>query len=173
MHRHHRSLAAAVLVALGGAVLGACAVQGSSTEAANPSGIGTPPAVASALPGATPSMSLPAPPTPDMPRYAVCDEASIRAGVEQYLATSPDVMAGDQLQLLNEFECSTTWAVAFPDVGPTPDEAVTYTYVLQDVDGDWVVRDRDEEVCGDNAATTWPADALIPESLWEMGCRTN
>lgn len=172
MNRSARAWATAAVVAVSGAALGACATDTSSTQVANPSGIATPPAVASALPTASPVVSASVAATPEPPIAAACDAASISAAIDVVLATG-----GEQMFTLNDFECDAGWAVAFPDIGVSEDTAVTYTVVLQDVDGTWTARERDEAVCGkpseDMAATTKPDGALIPQSLWQMGCMTN
>lgn len=101
-----------------------------------------------------------------------CDEATISTAVEDVLAAEGQ---GSQLFSLDGFECADGWAVAFPTVGVEEDNAITVTLVFEAEGQFWIPKDR-TAVCGtynlDDPAA-YPADALIPEQLYQPGCQTN
>jgi len=106
---------------------------------------------------------------------AVCDEAALTTAVKDYLASDPEAGA---FQSLDGFECADGWAVTFPTVGPTMDEAYTYTQIFQAEGQFWIpVAPADRgSVCGTfntDDPTAYPADSEVPESIWQAACNTN
>ena len=104
---------------------------------------------------------------------ATCDDATLRADTEALLTSQDD---GSNLYSFDDLECADGWAVAFPTIGPTEDEAYTYTQVFQAEGQFWVpVTDR-TTVCGTRDAedsAAYPSDAQVPESIWQSACNTN
>jgi hypothetical protein len=101
-----------------------------------------------------------------------CDDATISKAVEDVLAAEAQ---GEKLFSLDGLECADGWAVAFPTVGVEEENAITITSVFEAEGQFWIPKDR-TAVCGtynmDNPEA-YPADALIPESLYLPGCQTN
>ena len=101
-----------------------------------------------------------------------CDDATISAAVEDGLAAEGN---GEKLISLDGLECADGWAVAFPTIGTDESNAITVTMVFEAEGQFWVLKDR-TQVCGtmDGAnQDAYPADATIPESLFQAGCWTN
>lgn len=106
---------------------------------------------------------------------AVCDEATMTTAVKNYLVSDPEAGA---FQSLDGFACADGWAVTFPTVGATMDEAYTYTQVFQAEGQFWVPLPPSERgnVCGTFNAddpTAYPSDSEVPESIWQSACNTN
>lgn len=106
---------------------------------------------------------------------AVCDEATLTTAVKDFVASEPD---SGKFQSLDGFECADGWAVTFPTVGATMDEAYTYTQIFRAEGQFWVPVPPAERgsVCGttdieDPAA--YPSDSEVPESIWQAACNTN
>ncbi len=101
-----------------------------------------------------------------------CDDATISAAVEDGLAAEGN---GEKLISLDGLECADGWAVAFPTIGTDESNAITVTLVYEAEGQFWIPKDR-TAVCGtlDSAnQDAYPADATIPESLFQAGCWTN
>lgn len=90
-------------------------------------------------------------------------------------AIAPD----DVLIRLDGFACSGAFAYAFATTGPAdgnPDGEIGVTLVLKSDGSTWSVQDRDA-VCGTAQITDgpapYPADAQVPEAIWQNACQTN
>lgn len=142
----HRRSAVAVILALGALGLAACSSGSTASESsASPSVIGG---------------------------TAACDEASLRSAVEAALKESqPDL----SILSVDGFQCADGWAVIFPTIGTTEEDAVTVTDVLQAEGQFWLVKDR-QEVCGtpvEGDPTAVPADSQVPAEIYQPACNTN
>lgn len=103
---------------------------------------------------------------------AACDAPTFTTAVEDLLASEGD---GNQLYSLDGFECVDGWAVTFPTIGQSEDTSYTYTQLFQAEGQFWVPVDRGD-VCGTtnlDDPTAYPADAQIPEAIWQPACNTN
>lgn len=101
-----------------------------------------------------------------------CDEATITKAIQDVQAAeSPD----DQVFAVDNLNCADGWAVAEPTVGTNEDDAITYTQIFQ-AEGQFWIPKLQEDVCGtrnESDSTAYPADAAIPEALFDEGCNTN
>jgi len=102
-----------------------------------------------------------------------CDAGTFTAAVEQLLASQ-----GGETQLisLDGFECEGEWAVTFPTIGATEEESYTYTQVFRADGGSWSPIEDRNTICGTNNPDdpmAYPADSVVPESLWQSACNTN
>jgi hypothetical protein len=103
---------------------------------------------------------------------ATCDEASLRSAVEAAMKESDPSM---QILSVDGFQCADGWAVIFPTIGTTEEDAVTVTDVLQAEGQFWLVKDR-QEVCGtpvEGDPTAVPADSQVPAEIYQPACNTN
>lgn len=101
-----------------------------------------------------------------------CDDATISQAIEDTITEGAE---GVKLISLDGLECSDGWAVAFPTMGFTEEDATTTTMIFEAEGQFWVLKDR-TQVCGtldDTNQDAYPADATIPESLFQAGCWTN
>ena len=82
---------------------------------------------------------------------------------------------GETLFSLDGLECADGWAATFPTIGTTEDNAVTETWVFEAEGQFWIQRDRND-VCGTqdaNDSQAYPADAQVPEPIYQDACNTN
>ncbi|MBI1350230.1 MAG: hypothetical protein GC156_03845 [Actinomycetales bacterium] len=143
------AMAGALAVVAGG--IAGCSSSSSSSEAA-------------ASPAASPAESM-------VGGMAACDEAAFTKAVEDQLAAEG---SGEKLFSIDSFQCKDGWAVVFPTVGASEENAYTITSVLQAEGQFWVPQDR-MKVCGtqDGSSTARPSDAQVPESIYQPACNTN
>jgi hypothetical protein len=145
---NHRSATVAAVLLLGSLGLAGCSSSGESTA------------------------SSPAPTESVIGGTATCDEATLQAAVEAAMAESDSDM---KVLSVDGFECADGWAVIFPTVGTTEENAVTVTEVLQAEGQFWLVKDR-QEVCGtpvEGDPTAVPADSQVPAAIYQPACNTN
>jgi hypothetical protein len=145
---NHRAAAAVLVLALGSLGIAGCSSSGESAA------------------------SSPAPTESVIGGTATCDEATLRAAVEAAMKESDPSMS---IFSVDGVECADGWAVLFPTIGTTEENAVTVTEVLQAEGQFWLVKDR-QEVCGtpvDGDPTAVPADSQVPAAIYQPACNTN
>ncbi len=109
---------------------------------------------------------------PSVGGTAVCDDASITTAMTDLLASQT---GGNELFRVDGLTCADGWSVVFPTIGAAEAESYTYTQVFQAEGQFWIPKDR-SVVCGTinlDDQTMYPADATVPESLFDQACNTN
>ncbi len=79
--------------------------------------------------------------------------------------------AGMDVQGLDEVVCVEDWALVRATVGGPALPTATEPYLFARTEGIWVLK-APETACGSITDGTRPADAEVPEDLWEQVCIT-
>lgn len=96
---------------------------------------------------------------------ADCDPGAFSSVLGEVLADS--LMTVDSV---DGFECAEGWAVVQASVSGQEIPSVEEQYLFAERDGAWVLRSP-EGSCGTIAGDgIRPADAKVPDSLWEQAC---
>lgn len=95
-----------------------------------------------------------------------CTEAAIKPTLEQGLAKDVTLMSWDALS------CADGWAVVGATIGDGEHGAPT-SFIFEQEGQFWIPKEQ-ADVCGtvdySKTPTAYPADATIPEALFEGGC---
>lgn len=95
-----------------------------------------------------------------------CTEAAIKPVLMQGLAKDVQLMSWDGLS------CADGWAVVGATIGDGEHGAPT-SFIYEQEGQFWIPKTQ-QDVCGtinyDKTPTAYPADAVIPEALFEAGC---
>ena len=95
-----------------------------------------------------------------------CTEAAIKPTLEQGLAKDVTLMSWDGLS------CADGWAVVGATIGDGEHGAPT-SFIFEQEGQFWIPK-KQADVCGtvnnSSATPAYPADASIPEALFEGGC---
>ncbi len=100
----------------------------------------------------------------ETPGGADCDVVGLEHEIDHIVGE-----AGLELESLGEVSCVDNWALVQATVGGSGLPSATEPYLFASIDGMWVLK-APETACGTVVDATRPADAEIPEGLWEQTC---
>lgn len=96
-----------------------------------------------------------------------CTEAAVGEAAQQ----AAEELGADNVYELENLECADGWAVTGGILGDGSGTGAPTSFIFEAEGQFWVPKSQ-ESVCGTYEDGAYPADAEIPESLYEAGCLT-
>lgn len=103
----------------------------------------------------------------ETPGGADCDVVGLEHEIDHIVGE-----AGMEVESLGEVSCVDNWALVQATVGAPGLPSATEPYLFASTEGMWVLK-APETACGSIVDGSRPADAEIPEGLWEQACAEN